>query len=163
MRRVALPSEVEGSLWLDAMPGRGEPLARAWRAVADERIDVIVALAGLDETRRVSPEYASAIAAGAVPCVRLELPAPDYGVPDDRWGFCDLVSDVAARLRGGQRVLVHCNMGIGRTGTLAVCLLVALGAALEDAQRAVEAAGSSPMTPEQDDLVAWYASRSTHA
>jgi len=35
--------------------------------------------------------------------------------------------------------------------------------ALEAAQRAVEAAGSSPMTPEQDDLVAWYASRSTRA
>jgi hypothetical protein len=35
--------------------------------------------------------------------------------------------------------------------------------ALETAQRAIEAAGSSPMTPEQDDLVAWYASRSTQA
>jgi len=66
VRRVALPSGVGGALFLDAMPGRGEPLAQSWRA-------------------------------------------------------------------------------------------------LEAAQRAVEAAGSSPMTPEQDDLVAWYASRSTRA
>jgi len=163
MRRVALPPEVEGSLWLDAMPGRGESLARTWRDVTDACIDVIVALADLDETRRESPDYASAIAAGTVPCARLELPAPDYGVPGDRSAFVDLVDDVAARLRAGQRILVHCSMGIGRTGTLAVCVLVALGEPLEAAQRVVEAAGSSPMTDQQDDLVAWYASRSSHA
>jgi hypothetical protein len=87
MRRVALPPRVAGSLWLDAMPGRGESLARTWRDVTDARVDVIVALADLDETRRESPDYASAIAAGTVPCARLELPAPDYGVPGDRSAF----------------------------------------------------------------------------
>jgi protein-tyrosine phosphatase len=161
VRQVALPQEVGGSLWLDAMPGRGESLAQTWRDVTDARIDVIVALADLEETRRESPDYAAAIAAGTVPCARLELPAPDYGVPRDRSSFSDLVDDIAARLRAGQRVLVHCTMGIGRTGTLAVCVLVALGEPLVAAQRVVEAAGSSPMTDEQDDLVAWYASRST--
>src|SRR5262249_41829262 len=105
MRRVALPSGIEGSLWLDAMPGRGEPLARAWRDVAESRGGVVVGLADLDETRRESPEYAAAIAAGAVPCARLQLPTPDYGVPDDRMAFSDLVDDLAVRLRGGQHVL----------------------------------------------------------
>jgi protein-tyrosine phosphatase len=160
LRRVALPSGIEGSLLLDAMPGRREPLERTWREVARERVDVIVSLADLDETRRESPEYAAAIIAGAVPCERLELPAADYGVPDDRSVFCDVVRDVAARLRAGQCVLVHCCMGIGRTGTLAVCVLVALGEPLPRAESVVAASGSSPMSPEQDNLVAWYASRS---
>jgi protein-tyrosine phosphatase len=163
LRRVALPSGIEGSLLLYAMPGRGEALERTWRDLADARVDVIVSLASLDETRLESPEYAAAIVAGTVPCERLELAAPDYGVPEDRSAFCDLVLDVAARLRAGQRVLVHCSMGIGRTGTLAVCVLVALGEPVEDAERVVSAAGSTPMSREQGDLVAWYASRSTQA
>ena len=138
-------------------------MERTWCDLADARVDVIVSLADLEETRRESPEYAVAIVDGAVPCERLELAAADYGVPADRSAFCELVLDIAGRLRGGQCVLVHCCMGIGRTGTLAVCVLVALGEPLQRAEHVVSVAGSSPMSPEQDDLVAWYASRSTQA
>jgi hypothetical protein len=77
LRRVALPSGIEGSLLLHAMPGRGEPLKRTWHDLADARVDVIEPL--------------------------------------------------------------------------------------QRAERVVSVAGSSPMSPELDGLVAWYASRSIRA
>lgn len=38
-----------------------------------------------------------------------------------------LVRGIADRMREGQNVVVHCRGGLGRTGTVAACVLVALG------------------------------------
>jgi len=159
LRSVKLPTQIAGHLFLHGMPGRSESLDRVWREIGEARINSIVSLAGLDEVRERSPEYAKAIVDGSVPCERLEFPVPDYGVPDDRAAFYAFARDLAERLRVGGRLLVHCYAGIGRTGTLAVCILLALGEPPEDAKCAVATTGSAPVTPEQDDLLAWFASQ----
>ena len=156
-RRVDLPTGVGGFLVLHSMPGRNEPLQKVWQEIDEVRIDCIVSLASLGEAREKSPEYANAVADGGVPCDRLEFAVVDFGVPDDRAAFFAFARDLAGRLRAGQRLLIHCGAGVGRTGTLAICVLVALGGPLERAKRAVSAAGSSPETAPQRELVAWCA------
>ena len=71
-----------------------------------------------------------------------------------------LVDDVVARLRGGEGVVVHCGAGIGRAGTLAVCVLVSLGHDVDDALAVVAAHRpmAGPEVGAQRDLVqAWVA------
>jgi protein-tyrosine phosphatase len=50
--------------------------------------------------------------------------------------FLQMIVD---RLEAGEGVVMHCAMGQGRAGTMAVCLLMMLGATQDDALRAVAA------------------------
>ncbi len=158
-RQVELPPGIEGMLFLHSMPGRHEDLASAWREIEALKITRIVSLAGIDEIHQKSPDYALAVEADEMPCDRDEYPIPDFGVPADRAGFWEWAGVLATRLQRGERLLVHCGAGFGRTGTVAICILLALGLQLEDAKSAVAAAHSEPEKPEQRELVAWCAER----
>lgn len=56
----------------------------------------------------------------------LHLPTPDHGALSAAM-LDDGVAFIARHLDRGQRVLVHCEHGIGRSATLALCVLVAGG------------------------------------
>jgi protein-tyrosine phosphatase len=61
-----------------------------------------------------------------------ELPIRDHGVPDrDRAG--PLLDALAADLRAGRHVVVHCRGGIGRSSVVAAALLVRLGIPVDEA------------------------------
>ena len=158
-RSVPLPSGVPGKLQLHSMPGRREALESVWEQIRREGIHLIVCLAAPEEIRAKSRAYAAALEAKTVPCTVNALPVPDFGVPEDREAFWSLASTIAQQLGAGNRVLIHCGAGVGRTGTLAICVLLALGETHSKAEQAVVAAGSHPETPEQTDLVSWYAMR----
>ena len=157
LRSVQLPAGVTGSLHLHSMPGRHEPLEQVWEQIRSHSVQVIVCLAGPGEIRAKSPTYADALATKAVPCPVESFPIVDFGVPDDREAFWSLASGIANQLRAGGRVLIHCGAGIGRTGTLAVCVLLALGKPRARAEQVVLAAGSHPETADQRQLVSWCA------
>ena len=158
-RPVKLPTGVSGRLLLHSMPGRQEALDTVWNQVSQGAVRVIVCLAPTHDIREKSPAYGRAIDSGAVPCQLLPFEIPDYGVPKDRGEFWKLARAVATRLRTGEAVLIHCGAGIGRTGTLAACVLIALGETVSSAQEAVSQAGSGAERAPQRELISWCATQ----
>ena len=159
IRSVALPADVEGQLYLSAMPGRSRSLDEDMAGWAEHGVELIVCLTEAAEIHTKSPDYAAAIEAGAIGAQRLVYPIQDFDVPGERQHYLGLVQDLAERLRTGQRLLVHCAGGIGRTGMTAVAVLCCLGLPLDEAERRVWAAGSRPENRAQKEMVRWLAAR----
>jgi hypothetical protein len=156
LREVRLPPGVAGRLFLASMPGRYEPLEEAEEAAGLLGMDAILSLAPLEEIGEKSPAYSRAIATGSLRCAFECIPVEDFGVPSDRAAYSESVRAAADGLTKGLSLLVHCGAGIGRTGTFASCILLALGAGPEQALGAVSDAGSHPETSEQEELVGWF-------
>jgi protein-tyrosine phosphatase len=157
-RRVDLPARVPGRLLLHSMPGRYEAIESVWNQVRNEAVRAIVCLAEKDELHEKSSEYAQALEAGTVPCLVLPFEIPDRSVPEDRDAFWAFAGDIAKRLQSGEAVLIHCAGGVGRTATLAICVLLALGEPVSNAQSVVSRAGSTVETAPQSKLISWCAS-----
>lgn len=157
LRSVSLPISIPGKLYLHSMPGRYEPFERTVAEIQMRGITEVICLVPLDEIEFKSPDYARALKNGGTSWRQVMFPIVDYGVPKERETYLRLILQVVDSLRAGTNVLAHCGAGIGRTGTLAACVLVVLGVPLDEALETVHAAGSYPERPEQLDLVEWVA------
>jgi hypothetical protein len=149
-RSVALPAAISGRLYLHSLPGRYEPLTEFEKWLAECSVSRIVCLVPLDELRWKSPGYEDFLARTPYVGKLHYFPIPDFQSPEDEAGFWTLAQTIAEALRQGERVLVHCAAGIGRTGTFATAVLLALGIPMESASHAVLAAGSRPETSLQE-------------
>ena len=158
-RVVDLPARVPGRLLLHSMPGRFEAIERVWHQVRTEAVGAIVCLAEEYEIRLKSSKYAEALEAGTVPCSVLPFEIREGGVPENRDGFWALASDIANRLKSGEVVLIHCAGGVGRTAMLAITVLLALGAPMNEAESVVSRAGSTVETTPQIEMLSWCASK----
>ncbi|MBC7469873.1 MAG: tyrosine-protein phosphatase [Ramlibacter sp.] len=132
LRPVVLPPNVCGTLRLSSMPGRFGP----WQAFETE-------------ARRVG------LAEGKLSFRWHDLPMPNFGLPEDPSAFRRNISRIAAALRDGDAVMLHCAAGLGRTGTAAACVLKALGVDQAEALERVREAGSNPQNAKQSGLVGW--------
>jgi protein-tyrosine phosphatase len=66
------------------------------------------------------------------------FPVPDLHAPDLDV-VVPVIEQLLAHIADGEVLLVHCGAGIGRAGTLAAALLIALGESLDDAVATVAA------------------------
>lgn len=144
-----LQTNTGGTLFLNSMPGRYEPIAECFDAIERHDVSQIICLASDKEIEKKSPDYVTAIAEGRIPAERICFPVSDYGTPEDVEGFYELAREVAERLKSGENLLAHCAGGIGRTGMFAGCVLKALGLS----QDILEESGSGPEDEEQEKII----------
>lgn len=156
LRPVTLPPDVPGALWLGSMPGRFESWSDFEAQARRAGLALVVCLTPRSELAELSPRYHAALAQGTAPFRWLNLPMPNFGVPDDAAGFRHDVQEIARALERGQSVMLHCAAGLGRTGSTAACVLKSLGLPTEEALQRVRDAGSNPQNAQQSGLVEWF-------
>lgn len=129
---VPLPADAPGELRLCGK-----------RAIAGGRFaepgmpwTTVVCLCRRRELEGHYPEYVAWLDADHDGATSIWWPIPDLGAePLER--TLPFVDGLVARLRAGERLLVHCAAGIGRAGTTAVCILIRLGIPLDEALQTV--------------------------
>ncbi len=113
-------------LFLMPRPRGGPALADeidAWHAA---RVDLVVSLLTPDETGQLG------LADEAAACARqwiefTSFPIGDHDVPASMPAIARLARRLAAALDDDRGVAIHCRAGIGRSATLAACVLHELG------------------------------------
>ena len=92
----------------------------------------------------------------AAPATYARHPISDFGIPSVE-GLRATLADIEAAVEQGGLVYLHCRAGIGRTGTVAACLLVEQGFTGDEALtlltqkwQAVHKRVLSPNTPETE-------------
>jgi protein-tyrosine phosphatase len=145
-----VPECPAGRLAIMPRPRAGDWLEDETASWRRQGLDVVVSL--LEDSEIADLE----LSAEQVMCERAGLhfvrfPIPDRGVPRSTLEVLELVSTLVAELRNGRGVGIHCRMGIGRSASLAVCVLSASGMPLEKAWDAVQRSRrlSVPDTAEQ--------------
>ena len=85
----------------------------------------------------------------------MHLPSPDYGIPEgttkEKWPQASHV--LLDTLKGGGRVLVHCKGGCGRSGMIALRLMIEAGEAPQPALERLRAV--RPCAIETDAQMDW--------
>jgi protein-tyrosine phosphatase len=129
--RIPLP-RTDGSLWLCALRDvADDPDA----ALASTGATTLVCLNEPGELERRAPAYLDWVRANRderslwFPIRNFHAESADATTP--------LLDMVIERLERGDGVIMHCAMGQGRAGTMAVCLLMLLGATQEQALQTV--------------------------
>jgi len=156
-RSVSLPGGVKGELFLHSMLGRYEDFDAAVCEINNRKIDEVICLATMEEISLKSPLYQNALQTKEYSWRQRMYPVPNFGAPADKQGFLELTRDLTRELLSGKKLLIHCGGGIGRTGMLAVGLLMSLGVETDKAKETVASAHSCPETTAQDRLLEWLA------
>ncbi len=155
-----------GALGMTLLPGKRrdgysgphwrDPAADARRLRDVHACDTFLLLVE-DVDLAVSRAWATVPALEAAGLRVVRHPVPDLDVPQDPAAYRVTLDDVLARIRGGERVVVACRGGLGRTGTAVACLLVDGGVPPDEAIARVRAArpGTVERRVQEDFVRSW--------
>ena len=143
------------------MPGRFErfDIALGWIKKLD--IQHVICLCPDYEIEAISPEYSSFIEErGDLSRFKLiKLPIQNFCSPDDYTEFSNSIHNISDNLRSSKKILLHCSRGKGRTGTIAITILIELGIPKRDAYRMIKKLHAGPEREEQREFIDWYEKR----
>ena len=129
--RIPLP-RTYGALWLcgrnDVGPDPDAVLA--WAGAS-----TIVCLNHIDELAMRFPHYVDWLRAN-IGNKAIWFPIENFHAPSAR-SVLPVVRMITDRIEQGEGVVMHCAAGQGRAGTMAACVLMALGESTRDAVRTV--------------------------
>ena len=145
--------DAPGTVSITARPRGGDWLEDDVARLVRQGAGVVVSLLCAGEQIELALEKEAAICS-THDIEFISLPVPDLGVPDDTEAFVVVVHRLARLARDGSNIAVHCRQSVGRSGLLAVSIVVALGTALEPAiERVSDARGVR--VPETDEQRRW--------
>lgn len=140
--------DCEGRLGLTLCPGKKDD-GRGWDRDLDEDLRVIRDWGATVVVSLIEPhEFDLLRVPGLAETVArhdmhwFHLPIRDVDIPDERFelGWQSAGPAIHQRLQAGERILIHCRGGLGRTGLLAALILVERGSDPREAIRRVRAA-----------------------
>jgi protein-tyrosine phosphatase len=131
--RIPLP-RTGGALWLC---GRADVAPDPEAALAYAGARTVVCLVPVQELQLRYPAYVEWLRAN-MPGRALWFPIRNFDA-ESASATMPVLQMIVDRLEAGEGVVMHCAMGQGRAGTMAVCLLMMLGASQDDAVRTVAA------------------------
>ncbi|MDE1889072.1 MAG: dual specificity protein phosphatase family protein [Planctomycetota bacterium] len=140
--------------WLiqDEIAGMGRPMAIVadLEFLKDNRVESIVSLTELPLHKTLIEEFGFEYK---------HIPIPDFSTPTQEQ-IEEFVTFVNNLLSSKKKIVVHCEAGIGRTGTMLACYLVSKGYSAEKAISEVrKRRPGSIETMEQEDTVVKYEER----
>jgi protein-tyrosine phosphatase len=142
-----------GALGVMARPRGGDWLEDEISALVRSGVTRLVSLLEPDEEHDLDlADERRQAKAGGIDYV--SLPMPDRGVPADRQTALAVADSIAAAVRSGQRVVVHCRQGIGRAALMACATLIRLGFGADEAMALVSAARGCEV-PETQEQSRW--------
>ena len=155
-----IPLPGPGRLAVMPHPRGDERLADELRSLREQGVEVLVSLLekdeaedfGLADEERLCREGGLSF---------LSLPIPDHGAPPLDERTCAFIEDLARRHCAGQAVAVHCLAGVGRSGLIAISVLIAAGMATIEAVDAVSL-GRGFAVPETDEQLRWITAFVAH-
>jgi protein-tyrosine phosphatase len=127
-----IPGPWKGKLAIVTRPRGGDWLADEASGWKRAGLDTIVSLLEPHEIEEfgLSQEAQAATEAGVE---FVSFPIPDQGVPESLEATQALLSELTEKLENGMNLAIHCRQSIGRSGLLAVSLLVSSGITLQSA------------------------------
>lgn len=107
-------------------PSGGAKLSTAMQALRDENVDVVVSLQPIEEAKEVGLlEEESATEAHQMTFFR--YPIVDHSTPPFTNATFEFIKQLVDLNAGGKRLFIHCYAGIGRSATIAACVLIDRG------------------------------------
>ncbi len=148
----------EGRLGIMARPRGGDWLDGEIRSLAEAGIKVLVSLLTADELAELELQDEERLC-GECGIRLISFPIPDRGVPSSMPEAAKIVALIWDELRAGEKVAIHCRMGVGRSALVAACRLTSQGIGVDEAFAMISRARgfSVPDTEEQKEWVKGFA------
>lgn len=155
-----LTNHFSGNLGIMARPRGGEWLEDEVMAWKRETIGMIVSLLTAGETIELNLSDEAAICQDHG--IRfISFPIPDKGVPSSHEAIREMIAGIVQHLNGGEKVAIHCRMGIGRSALICACVLGQTGVSANEAFEQISRARGLDV-PDTDEQIEWVDDYAAH-